>query len=475
MRANWLTLRSPGHVAVHDAAGVRVDARYRAELAEAALRPVAHAGRAWVVVLLALGMVALAGLVAYLHQLTTGLGVTALSDQVFWGLYESTLVTFIGFSYGGALVSAILRLTGSPWRGGISRIAEATALATLLVGALFPIIHVGRPERLWEMLVHPQFDSPIVWDLVAISTYLLATIVLLGLPLVADTGILRDDPSLGSARRRVYGWLSFGWVGTEGQRRALSRALTIVAILIVPLAVTVHTVLSYAFSLTSRPGWNSTIFGPHFVIGAIYSGVAVVIVAAVLYRRAYGLARWIDDRAIRNLGFVLVALAVAYGYTTFTEITTEGYVSETASAAVLFAVVLERYAPLFWSFVLFGLVVPVLLVAVPRTRTPAGLAVASGFVIGAMFLKRFLITVPPQTEPLIEGQMVVASVTYTPSLVEVAVVVGAAAGIPLIIMLLFRIFPVLSVHEIEEIEEARLARSLGGQAVPTGKLEEGTP
>jgi Ni/Fe-hydrogenase subunit HybB-like protein len=418
-----------------------------AELAEASLRPVLKAGIGFKALAAVLLVVALAGVAAYGYQLATGLGVTGLHDQVFWGIYTATLVTFIGFSYGGALVSAILRLTGSPWRGGVSRIAEATALATLLMGALFPIIHIGRPDRLWELLVRPQFDSPIVWDMVAITTYMLATLLLFGLPLVADMGTLRDHPGLGPWRRRLYGGLSFGWRGNDAQRAALERALTIVAIMIVPLAIVVHTVLSYAFSLTSRPGWNSTIFGPYFVIGAIYSGVAVVILAAAAYRRAYALGRWIDDRVIRNLGYILVALAVAYGYSTFTEITTQGYVSETADATVLFAVVLEGYAPLFWGFVLFGLVVPVLLVALPRTRTPLGISVASACVVVAMLVKRFLITVPPQTRPLIGGE----TAAYAPSWVEMLVVAGAGAGIVLIVMTIFRIFPVLSIHEIAEI------------------------
>lgn len=421
--------------------------RAEAVLHEDALHPILRAGRGSVALAGVLALVVLAGLVAYAHQLTTGLGVTGLNDQVFWGLYESSLVTFIGFSYGGALVSAILRLTGSPWRGGVSRIAEVTALATLLFGALFPIIHLGRPERVWEILLRPQIESPIVWDMVAISTYLLATIILLGLPLVADMGILRNHPGLGPRLRRLYGWLSFGWRGEMSQRQELARATTIVAILIVPLAIVVHTVLSYAFSLTSRPGWHSTIFGPTFVVGAVYSGVAVVILAAVAYRRAYGLARWIDDQAIRNLGYILVALALGYGYATFTEVTTEGYVSSTAKASVLYTTILEHYAPLFWGFVLVGLVLPVLLVAVPRTRTPGGISVAAIGVIGAMAVKRYLITVPPQTQPLIGGEVG----AYTPSVVEWLVVAGAAAGIPLTVMILFRIFPVLSVHEITEI------------------------
>ena len=185
---------------------------------------------------------------------------------------------------------------------------------------------------------------------------------------------------------------------------------------------------------------------------------------------AYGWQRWIDERAIRNLGYILVALAVAYGYATFTEVTTEGYVSETADASVLFALVLDEFAPLFWSFVLLGLVVPVALIAIPRTRTSGGISVASTLVIVSMFVKRYLITVPPQTQPLIGG----GSGAYTPSVVELLVGIGAAAGIPLIVMLLFRVFPVLSVFEITEIEREQAERR-ESIAAPAGRPEVVAP
>jgi molybdopterin-containing oxidoreductase family membrane subunit len=417
-------------------------------LADLAVRPMVHAGRGfWLVALLA-AVVAGVGAVAYAVQLTSGLGVTGLNDQVFWGMYEATLVTFIGFSYGGALVSAILRLVDAPWRGRVTRIAEATALATLLVGALFPIIHLGRPERVLLILFQPNFESPIVWDLVAISTYIVATVILFGLPLIADLAILSEHPELGPRRRRILRRLSFGWRGTPKQRRTLERALTVIAILIVPLAVIVHTVLSYAFSLTSRPGWHSTIFGPYFVIGAVYSGVAIVILTALAYRRAYGLREWIDDRVIRNLGYVLVALAVAYGYVTFTEITTEGYVSEPAEAGILYSLVFAHFAPLFWAFVGCGLVVPLVVMALPRFRTGSCIGLASAGVIVAMFIKRVLIIVPAEAQPLIGG----ATGAYSPSWVELAIVAGGGGGIVLILLVIFRLVPVLAIHEIGEIE-----------------------
>jgi molybdopterin-containing oxidoreductase family membrane subunit len=236
------------------------------------------------------------------------------------------------------------------------------------------------------------------------------------------------------------------------------------------LAVVVHTVLSYTFSLTSRPGWHSTIFGPYFVIGAVYSGVAVVILAALAYRRAYHLQRWIDDRTIRNLGFVMLALGVAYGYATFSELTTEGFVGKQAEVELLYGLLLERFAPFFWAFVAMGLLAPVALVAIPRTRTPRGIALAAGLVIGAMYLKRLLIVVPPLTRPVIGGD----AGAYLPSPVEIAIVSGAAAGVVLIMLFLFRFIPVLAIDEMAEIEaeRAEAAREGATSARPAVALTE---
>lgn len=441
----------------------RTQAYQPSELRDAALRPALKAGRRFWLLFIGLGVVAAIGTVAYGIQLAAGgLSVTGYNDQVFWGTYEATLVAFIGFSYGGALVSAILRLTNAGWRGPISRIAEVSALAALLVGALFPIIHLGHPERVWELFVRPNFTSPIFWDMVAILTYMLATIILLFLPLIPDTAQLRGHPDLGRLRRWLYGVLSLGWTGTPAQRRALERAMTLVAILIVPMAVVVHTVLSYTFSLTSRPGWHSTIFGPYFVIGAVYSGVAVVILAALAYRRAYGLRRWIDDRIIRNLGFILAALGLAYGYATFSEITTEGFVGKQAEVELLYGLMLERFAPFFWGFIGLGIVAPIALVAIPRTRTPAGLGLAAVLVVGAMYVKRLLIVVPPLTRPVIAGDIG----TYTPSPVEIAIVSGAAAGVVLIMLFLFRFLPVLSIDDMAQIQAEHSAENNLAQAEP---------
>lgn len=419
----------------------------RRALIDASLAPQRHPGRILRIVAVILGLLAIAGIGAYVYQLITGIGATALNDEVFWGVYTVDLVAFIGFSYGGALVSAILRLTGAGWRGPITRIADGTALVTLAVGALFPVIHLGHPERVWLLFTQPQLDSPLLWDMVAIMTYLLVTVLLFSLPLIPDLAIAQD--SVGGWRSRLYKRLSVNWLGTPEQERILNRSVTILAIVVIPVAVMVHTVLSYAFSLTSRPGWYSTIFGPYFVVAAIYSGVAVVILAAALYRRIYRLEEWIEERALRYLSYLMIALGGLYGYFTFTEITTEGYVGEESAANVLFTILLRDYSSGFWIFVVLGLVAPILLVAWRKTRTPLGMGVASGLVILGMFLKRYLIVVPPLTQPLVGEEVG----SYFPGLVEILVTAGAAAGMILLLIALFRVFPVLGIHEMIELNK----------------------
>lgn len=422
-------------------------------LVDAAVAPMIAGRRGTRLLLGALAVPILAAVAAFGYQLVAGIGVTGLSDQVFWGVYTVDLVTFIGFSYGGALVSAILRLTNAHWRGPVVRLAEGTALATLLVGAAFPLIHLGNPLRAWQMLARPQFQSPILWDMVAIATYLLITILLFVLPLIPDAAELERRADLGRARTWLHRKLSLGWQGTAEQRERLERSLSILAVAVIPVAVMVHTVLSYAFSLTSRPGWHSTIFGPYFVVGAVYSGIAIVIVAAVAYRRVFSLETWIPERSIRFLAYLMVALGVLYAYFFFSEVTTDGYVGEEASQTLLHAVLLGRFAPLMWAFVVLGLMLPIAIVAIPRTRTVSGFAAAAVLVVLGMWLKRFLIVVPPLARPLIGSE----AGAYGGSVVEWTITAGALAAVPFLLIVLFRFVPVLAIHEMRELAAQREA------------------
>ena len=419
-----------------------------AAIREAALRPLDGAGAGFWALLTGLSLITAWGLAAWGYQLVHGLHVTGLSDRIFWGTYETNLVTFIGLSYGGAVVSAILRLTGAEWRSPITRLAEATALVTLVIGAVFPVIHLGRPERLWEMFTRPNLSSPLVWDLIAVMTYLFATMVFLYLPLIPDLAAAREEYAARGGPRwrvRLYDRLSLGWSDAPQQKRLLEWGVGVMSVLIIPLAVTVHSVLSWAFALTVREGWHSTIYAPYFVIAALYSGVAAVVLVVAAFRRAYRLQSFIETRHFRYLGFLMLTLGLTYLYFTFSEYLTEGYANTRASVEVLGLLLQYRFAPLFWSFVVGGVLLPVALVAVPRTRTAAGVTSAAALVVAAMWLKRFLIVVPAEALSLMPGGLA----AYRPSWVEVSITIGAAAAIPLLLMLFFRVFPVLAVWEME--------------------------
>lgn len=430
---------------------------------EAASRPSQTSSKRFWIGAGILAIVAVFGVVAYGLQVLNGLGIAGYSDSTFWGIYEANLVSFIAVSYGGALVSAILRLTQAKWRAPITRLAEATALCSLLVGMTFGMIHVGRPERLWELILSPNLSSPVVWDFVVIGTYLLATAIFLYLPLIPDLAILRDRLGKGPMgenkgfRLSIYRKLSLGWQWLPQQRRFLEGGITTVAILIIPLAVMVHSVLSYAFSLTGRPGWSSTIYAPYFVIAALYAGVGMVILVVASFRKGYRLQDHIGLKHFKYLAYIMLTLDLAYLYFTFTEMLTEGYAANLEMAPILESLISGEYAPFFWLFIVGAGFIPLLLIAIKRTRTINGIVVASALVVAGMWLKRFIIVAPAVTHPLIgEGDWGVYNFTWVP----IAVTLAAAAAIPLLLMMFFKVFPILSIDEMEEAvsEESRIAK-----------------
>ncbi len=425
---------------------------------EAALRPMRGGGRRFWALLGALSLVVLAGFGAWVYQVIHGIGVTGLNDRVFWGVYTSNLVAFIGLSYGGAVTSALLRLAHASWRAPITRLAEAMAMVTMAIGALFAVIHVGRPDRLWEFFSTPNYRSPLVWDFTAVNTYLAATFIFLMLPLIADAAICRDTigDSAGRWRGRIYRIVALNWRGLPSQRRVVNQGMAIIAILIIPLAVSVHSVLAWAFSVNERAGWHSTLFAPYFVIAALLSGVAMVILVTAAFRWAYHLEEFITVKHFRYLSLLMVTLGVTYLYMTISEMLTESWVLDDHTAPLMESLLVGRFAPLFWVFLILGGLVPTALVLLPRTRTVKGITIAAALGVGAMWLKRIIIVVPPLYQSYYGGT---ANAAYRPSVVEILVTLAAAALIPLLMMLFFRVFPVLPIDEMHEIasEEAEHA------------------
>lgn len=443
---------------------------------DASLRPFGKPSRLWWLTIIALSMVVAAGIAAWIVQLRGGMGVAGYNDQAFWAIYIADVVAFIGVSYGGAVVSAILRLTGATWRAPLTRLAEGTAVVTVLIGAALIIPHLGNPILLWELVTQPNTSAPVFWDFVAVMTYMAASIVFFALPLIPDMAVLHEGYAqrLGGRRARLYAAVSRGWVGAKRQRRVLASALGLVSIMIIPLAVSVHSVLAWAFATTSRPWWHESIWAPQFVVAALYSGVALVILVVAGFRRGYHLEQFITERHFVRLGFILATFSATYIYLTFADLLPGAYVGDRGTAAVFTELLVGRLALWFWLFAIVGGLLPLLLVALPWTRNVRGMVLAALLVVPMMWLKRILMVVGPTTYDTVTGAFGRYQFTWVP----VAITLAATAAIPLLLMLLFRVVPLLSIDEMEEIEEmkktvkghapAELNESAGRDSRPVG-------
>jgi Ni/Fe-hydrogenase subunit HybB-like protein len=435
------------------------------ERAEAPIRPGAWGwkGRLLVAVL---GSIVLWGVFAWIWQLKHGLAVTGLNNHVSWAFYLTNFVFFIGISHAGTLVSAILRLSHAGWRRPITRLAEMITVVALLVGASMVVTDMGRPDRLQNLVIHAHLRSPILWDVLSISTYIIGSLLYLFLPMVPDLAILRDGAIGGRVRRAAYRALSLKWVGGTEQRRLITKAIAIMAVVIVPVAVSVHTVVSWIFGMTLRDGWNSTIFGPYFVVGAIFSGIAGIIVVMAIFRRVYHLEEFITEQHFKNLGSLLLALGAMYAYFTLSEYATVGFKMQVGSDSLLSALLVGHYAPLFWLFAIGGLIVPIILLSVPRTRTVKWIVTAAVLVNLGMWLKRFVIVIPSMALPLMPYEWG----NYRPTWVEWSITAAAFSAFALLFMIFTRLFPIISVWEVEEGWELEAAATAAAAVVPTPAL-----
>jgi len=252
-----------------------------------------------------------------------GTGIWGINIPVGWGFAIINFVWWIGIGHAGTLISAILLLFKQSWRNSINRFAEAMTLFAVACAGMFPLIHTGRPwlAVYWlfpypnSMNVWPQFRSPLIWDVFAVSTYGTISLLFWFVGLIPDFGTMRDEAKSLWAKR-AYGLLSMGWRGSARHWKRYESAYLLLAGLATPLVLSVHTVVSFDFAVSLIPGWHTTIFPPYFVAGAIYSGFAMVLVLAIPIRRFYGLRDMITERHLDNAAKVMLAtgLIVAYGY-----------------------------------------------------------------------------------------------------------------------------------------------------------------
>ncbi|OGP65421.1 MAG: hypothetical protein A2170_02105 [Deltaproteobacteria bacterium RBG_13_53_10] len=412
--------------------------------------PIQKTGKPFYLTFAILVAVILWGVFAYQYQYRHGLGVTGLARPIFWGVYITNFVFFIGISHAGTLISAILRLAKAEWRRSITRSAEVITVLVLFFGVGNILMDLGRPDRMLNIIAYPQFRSPLLWDVSSITVYLTASSIYLFLPLIPDIALLRDHVG---KWRWFYQILALGWKGTEKQHRLLEKAIAFMAILVIPVAISVHTVVSFVFAMTIQPMWHSAIFGPYFVAGAIFSGIAALIVAMNVIRKVYHLEDYLKPVHFNNLGILLLVMTLLWFYFTFTEYITVLYGGEPLHMTILWSKFTGRFAPYFWGMFVFCFVIPLPILALRKTRTPLGTLIASISVIIGMWLERFVIVVPTLTNPRLPNE----AVFYFPTWVEWSIFAACISFFILLYMVFTKVFPIVSIWEIREGREKSVA------------------
>ncbi|HXY08730.1 MAG TPA: NrfD/PsrC family molybdoenzyme membrane anchor subunit [Terriglobales bacterium] len=414
------------------------------------LRPVLETSGRLSTAMVVLALFVLAGFSAWMYQVYTGIGVAGINRPVFWGFYITNFVFWIGISHAGTLISAILRLSNATWRRPITRCAEVITVFALLIGAMFPLIHLGRPWLAFWLAPYPNqrglwpnYRSPLVWDFFAINTYLIGSVIFLTLPIIPDCALLRDN--LSGWRSKLYGVLCLGWRGTQKQWRQLETAMHILAILIIPVAVSVHTIVSWDFAMTPVPMWHSTIFAPYFVVGAIFSGIAALIIAMVFLRSSLHLEEYLNPRCFDNLGKLLLVMSLLWFYFIFAERLTTWYGNTTSEVAVLWLTLRGPYRYLFWVMICCNFVFPFPLLAIKKLRTITGTFLASVTVVIGMWIERYLIIVPSLSRKFLPY----AWGTYRPTWVEITITGATFCTMALLYLLFSKLVPVVSIWELK--------------------------
>ncbi len=385
--------------------------------------------------------------------LARGVGLWGINVPVGWGFDILNFVWWIGIGHAGTLISAILLLLRQQWRTSINRFAEAMTLFAVACAGLFPLMHMGRPWLAYWMLPYPntmgtwpQFRSPLVWDIFAVSTYGTVSFLFWYVGLIPDLATLRDRAQ-GRFGKIVFGILAMGWRGAARHWERYETAYLLLAGLATPLVVSVHTVVSLDFAAGVIPGWHATIFPPYFVAGAIYSGFAMVMTLAIPLRKFYGLEGIITLSHLQNMAKIMLAtgLMVAYGYAM--EAFFAWYSGNEYERAMIEGRVIGPFAPAYWALILCNVLVPQLLWFRKVRSNVAALFVLSLVVNIGMWLERFVIIVTSLSRDFLPSSWGV----YVPSIWDWTFFIGTIGLFGFLLALFIRFLPVISIFEIKAL------------------------
>jgi Ni/Fe-hydrogenase subunit HybB-like protein len=393
-----------------------------------------------------------------------GTGIWGIRTPVMWGFAITNFVWWIGIGHAGTLISAILLLLNQRWRNSINRFAEAMTLFAVACAGMFPILHLGRPWLFYWLFpypnnigVQPNFRSPLVWDVFAVSTYATVSALFWFVGLIPDLATLRDRAK-NRAVRFIYGSLAMGWRGSAKHWSLYETASLLLAGLATPLVLSVHTVVSFDFTIAIVPGWHSTFFPPYFVAGAIYSGFAMVLALAIPLRSVYGLQGLITDKHLDNAAKVMLATGLIVAYAYILEIFTGWYSGNVYESAAMWNRMTGPYKYAYWS--LIGCNVILLQVGwLKKVRSsPVLLFIWSIIVLIGMWLERFVIIVSSLAQDFVPSSWSVFQATRW----DWATYLGTIGLFLFLFFLFIRLLPMISIFEVRTLlPSARVKEEVG--------------
>src|SRR6266498_895738 len=390
--------------------------------------------------------------VAVSYLFAKGVGIWGVNQPVAWAFALTNFVWWIGIGHAGTFISAFLLLLRQHWRSSINRFAEAMTIFAVAMGGLMPILHLGRPWFFYWLIpypdvmnVWPQWRSPLVWDIFAITTYIIVSFLFWYMGLIPDLATLRDR-ARSRGKRIAYGLLALGWRGEARHWDRFETAYGLMAGLATPLVISVHSVVSLDFAFSLVPGWHSTIFPPYFVAGALYSGFAMALVIAVPLRAAFRLRDFISDEHLAKMGTLMLVTGLLVAYSYAIEIFTAFYSGDRYATAMIADRYAGPYAPIAWSVVLCNVVLPQALWSSRIRRAPLALFVLGLVVLVGMWLERFMIVVQSLARDFLPSSWHM----YSPTFWDLATLTGSLGAFALLFLLFLRFLPAISMSELRK-------------------------
>ncbi len=409
--------------------------------------------RAWYAAISVTSLVALSLFFLVGYLVTTGIGVWGNNSPVFWAFDIVNFVFWIGIGHAGTLISAILFLFRQKWRTSINRAAEAMTLFAVICAGLFPAIHVGRIWVIYwlapypnQMSMWPNFRSPLLWDVFAVSTYAAVSAMFWYLGMIPDLATLRDRAAT-RLRKRMYGALALGWRGSARQWHRYERAYLLLAALATPLVLSVHSVVSFDFATSVVPGWHTTIFPPYFVAGAIFSGFAMVVTLMVPAREFFGLKDLITPRHLENMCKIILATGCMVGYAYSVEFFVAWYSGSGYEGFALLNRAFGPYAWAYWIMVSCNVLAPQLFWFKKWRTSPWRMVFVAVLVNVGMWFERFVIIVSSLSRDYLPSSWGY----YTPTWVDIGMLVGSFGLFFTLFLLFCRYLPMVAMAEVKAV------------------------